>query len=88
MHVFVGVRYAHWVALLALAHVGPRDWPDKRQLSTVQASAYFCERPLVVVLITGLDTSAAHHHQHIHVHRACCCVWLQRLAYGAAIIRA
>ena len=88
MHVFVGVRYAHWVALLALAHGRPRDWPDQRQLSTVQASAYCCERPLVVVLITGLDISAAHHHQRIHVHRACCCVWRQRLAYEAAIVRA
>jgi hypothetical protein len=30
MHGFVGVRCAHWVALLALAHDRPRGWPDQR----------------------------------------------------------
>eukprot|EP00966_Prymnesium_polylepis_P069989 1627123-Prymnesium_polylepis.1 len=76
------------IAGIGPAHGRPRDWPDQRQLPTVQVSAYCCERPLVVVLIARLDTSAAHWSINATVHRACCCVWRQRLAYGAAIVRA
>ena len=56
--------------------------------SFLQVSAYCCKRPLVVVLIVGFDISVAHRPINATVHRACCCVWRQRLAYGTAIARA